>query len=69
MRVHERINNYIKNSGFKQYAIAQKAGYGRKQFSAMLTGRKKLTGEDIENICAALSVSAAEFIKPNQKVG
>ncbi|TGE35923.1 XRE family transcriptional regulator [Desulfosporosinus fructosivorans] len=72
MKVHERISSYIKACGLKQYVIAKKAGYEHKRFSAMMTGRKRITGEDIELICRALNVSANEFIKPEEietKVG
>ena len=65
MRIYERINAYVKNSGIKQYAIAQKAGYSAKQFSAMMTGRKSVSGDDVERICIALKVPADEFIKPD----
>ena len=64
MRIYERINAYVKNSGVKQYVIAQKAGYNPRQFSAMMTGRKSVSGDDVEKICAALNVAADEFIKP-----
>jgi transcriptional regulator with XRE-family HTH domain len=64
MKVHERIHAYVRKSGFKQYAIAEKAGYEQKQFSAMLTGKKRIFPEDVERICAALKVEAGEFIKP-----
>jgi transcriptional regulator with XRE-family HTH domain len=64
MQVYERINKYVKDSGVKQYVIAHKAGYTEKQFSALMTGRKKMRPEDVERICAALDVPASEFIKP-----
>jgi transcriptional regulator with XRE-family HTH domain len=70
--VHERISSYIKSSGLKQYVVAKNAGYDYKQFSAMMTGRKRITGEDVELICKTLNVSANEFIKPKEikvKVG
>lgn len=70
MKVYERINIHIKSSGMKQYAIAQKAGYTPKQFSAMMTGRRSIFGDDVERICAALGVPVDEFIKPELvKVG
>lgn len=69
MKIFERINAYVKGSGIKQYVIAQKAGYTPKQFSAMMTGRKNVSGDDVERVCAALNVPPEEFIKPEQKAG
>lgn len=64
MRVHERIRKYIKETGLKQYVIAKKAGFSDKQFSAMMTGRRKIYADDIEKICSALGVAPDTFIIP-----
>lgn len=64
LKIPRRIQGYINNLGLKQRVIAQKSGYTEKQFSAMMTGRKRISAEDIERICLALDVSPAEFIKP-----
>lgn len=70
LKIPRRIRGYINNVGLKQRVVAQKSGYSEKQFSAMMTGRKKITAVDIERICFALDVSPSEFIKPeSQKAG
>ena len=63
MEIRQRIKNCIDEKGLKQYIIARKAGFSQKQFSAMMTGRRKIYADDIEPICAALNVAADEFIK------
>jgi len=69
-QIQKRIKNYVKNTGLKQRIIAERAGYTEKQFSAMMTGRKRITAVDVEWICSALDVSPSEFIKPeSQKAG
>lgn len=47
----------IKKSGYKQSAIAKKAGYSESQFSAMLNGRKIIRDTDIAPIAKALGVT------------
>jgi Helix-turn-helix. len=70
LKIPRRIRGYINNIGLKQRVVAQRSGYTEKQFSAMMTGRKKITAVDIERICLALNVSPSEFIKPeSQKAG
>ena len=64
MRVHERIQKHIQETGLKQYVVAEKAGFTARQFSAMMTGRRKIYAEDIEKICSALKVSPDTFIIP-----
>ena len=34
------IRRIINERGLKQYVVAEKAGYSKQQFSAMLTGRR-----------------------------
>ena len=51
------VKDYISKNGFKQKAIAERAGYSQYTFSNMLNGRKLITDMDILQICKALSVS------------
>lgn len=48
---------YIKESGYKQKAIAARAGYDPGVFSNMLNGRKLISDTDIPRIAAALNVT------------
>lgn len=62
------IRRIIHERGLKQCAIAEKAGYTRQQFNAMLTGRKLITDTDISRIIIALDVDAnALFNQTGQK--
>lgn len=51
------IKSIIKNSGCKNYAIAEKCGYTDRQFSNILTGRKKITSEDVKKLCDGLEIT------------
>ncbi|AFV02841.1 MULTISPECIES: helix-turn-helix transcriptional regulator [unclassified Dehalobacter] len=62
MKVYERIQNYLRNNGLKQKHVADKAGYTEKQFSAMMTGRRKIFSEDYIQICNVLHVPVTAFI-------
>lgn len=52
----KNIKDLIEKSGFKQKAIAIRAGYNPKNFSNMLNGRKTITAKDIIPIAKALGV-------------
>lgn len=56
MKINEQIKTFIDEKGFKQGAIARKAGYSEKLFSAMMTGKRKIYAEDIVPIAKALDV-------------
>ena len=64
MEIRQRIKDCINEKGLKQYGVANKAGFSQKQFSAMMTGRRKIYAVDLSPICAALNVKVEEFIKP-----
>ena len=52
------IRRIINERGLKQCAVAEKAGYSKQQFNAMLTGRKLITDTDILKIITALDIDA-----------
>ena len=62
-RVRAHVRGYLDSKGLKQYKLAETAGYTPRQFSLMMTGKKSIGLDDLENICKALGVSATEFIK------
>lgn len=61
------IRDIINERGFKQKAIATRAGFSIQQFSAMLNGLKILRAYDLFNISAALGVSIEEIYKAGEK--
>lgn len=52
------IRKIINERGLKQCAVAEKAGYSKQQFNAMLTGRKLITVDDVMIITNVLGVDA-----------
>lgn len=63
MRVYEKVRTYIEENGYKQVAVAQKAGISKATFSAILNGKRTLYADDLRAICLALNVSPELFIE------
>ncbi len=56
--IAQNVRDIIKEKGLKQCVIAEKAGYSKQQFNAMLTGRKRVTDIDVMKIKNVLGVDA-----------
>ena len=59
--VPDNISRIIKDRGYKQSAIAKKAGLDDHQFTAMLKGRRIIKVSDIVAISAALGVKVSDM--------
>lgn len=59
----DNVKRVIKERGFKQCAIAEKAGSSKKAFNDMMSGRKVIRDTDIVRICYALDVTPNELFK------
>lgn len=58
-----KVRSYIKENGYKQSAVAQKAGISIVTFNAMMRGRRTMYADDLRAICVALNVSPELFIE------
>ena len=56
--VTSNIRKILDERGLKQCAVAEKAGYTKQQFNAMLNGRRLVTVDDIMAITDVLGVDA-----------
>lgn len=61
--IAENIKSIIKEKGFLQKAIAERAGYSVKTFNAMLNHRKVIKDSDIIPIAKALNVEPNELFR------
>lgn len=62
--VAPNVESIITRKCLKQCAVAEKAGYTKQQFNAMLKGRKVIRDMDILKIANALEVDVnALFVK------
>jgi transcriptional regulator with XRE-family HTH domain len=55
--VSNNIKRIIKENELKHSAVAKRAGYSYRQFSALVCGRKIIKDNDIESIAKALNVT------------
>lgn len=62
MHVYEKVRAYLNENGFKQNAVAKKAGISDAAFNAILNGKRTLYADDLREICLALNVSPEKFI-------
>ena len=56
-RMTENIKSLISESGMKQKAIAERAGFTEQMMTDMLNGRKVIKAEFIPALCQALGVT------------
>lgn len=61
--VAPNIKTIIKDKCLKQSAVAEKAGYSKQQFNAMLNNRKTIKDVDVLKIATALDVDANTLFK------
>ncbi len=57
------IKKIIHDKCLKQNAVAEKAGYTKQQFNAMLNGRKIIKDVDIVRIAKVLSVDVSTLFE------
>ena len=67
--VSTTIKSIIREKGYKQNVIAEKAGFSEKQFSNIVTGRKFIAADDVLSICRALDVTPNELLGYKQEKG
>lgn len=67
--VYERINSAIEQHGLKQKAVAERIGVSEQVFSAMLSGRRKISVDEFFRICVVLgeTPSALYGFQPNDE--
>lgn len=62
VEIYKKVQAYIKESGYKQVSVAQKAGIPNSTFYAMMTGRRTIYADDLRAICIALNVKPEKFV-------
>ena len=56
MNIAQAVYAYISSRGIQQKFIAEKCGWSKQKTSAIIRGKKKMTAEELANICDALGV-------------
>ena len=57
------VKEIIASNGYKQKAIAEKAGIEPDVFSKIVNGKRRIFAEEVSGICAALGYSFESIIK------
>lgn len=57
----DRVAEIIKEKGFKQCAIAEKAGFTAREFNDILHHRKTFKADYIRSVCKALDITPNEL--------
>ncbi len=65
--VAPNVEAIITKKCLKQSAVAEKAGYSKQQFNAMLRGRRVIRDVDVMKIMLALEVDANELFRLSEK--
>jgi len=67
MEVYKKVRAYIEANGYKQIAVAKRAGISKVTFNAMMNGKRIMYADDLRAICLALNVSPEVFIEVPKK--
>lgn len=62
--VHDRVREHIRRMEVRQGWLARRMGVSEGALSLMLTGKRRMTVDELEQLCAILCVSPETFIKP-----
>lgn len=62
MKTYEKIKNYVKSTGMKNYILAEKCNMSPKIFSQIINGRRPITEKDIIKLCNGLGVTPNDLI-------
>lgn len=65
--VASNIRAIIREKGFLQKFVANRAGYSKQAFNNMLTGRRVIRADDIPRIANALGCSISELYESRSK--
>lgn len=63
------VGELIKEKGYKQKAIAEKAKITESQLSLIISGKRKCDVEEYVRICTALNVPIKTFLIEDLEVG
>lgn len=61
--VQDRISEYIREMGIKQTILCKKTGLDKSAMSAIVTGKRKLSANEFEQICKALGKQPNDFME------
>lgn len=65
--VHDRVRKHIRLMQVKQNWLARRMYISESTLSMILAGRRRMTVDELENLCAILCVPVSTFVKPEDQ--
>lgn len=56
MSIELAIRDYLVSHGITQAFVARKCGWSKQRTNAILTGKRKIRGDEIKAVCEAIGV-------------
>ena len=63
MKMYERIRNIARETGLKQYVLAERCGFSARDFSMIINGKKPLYADYLPQICKGLNITPDDLYK------
>ena len=64
--VHERVREHIRQMQVKQSWLAKRMYLSEGALSLILAGKRKMTVDELERLCAILCVPSDTFVRPEE---
>ena len=64
--VHERVREHIRQMHVKQNWLSKRMQMSEGALSLILAGKRKMTVDELERLCAILCVPPDAFVKPEE---
>lgn len=64
--VHERVREHIRQMQVKQNWLSKRMQMSEGTLSLILAGKRKMTPDELERLCAVLCVPPDAFVKPEE---
>ena len=64
--VHERVREHIRQMQVKQNWLSKRMRMSEGALSLILAGKRKMTVDELERLCAILCVPPDAFVKPDE---
>ena len=70
MKVYQKIREYLQVNGITESELSQKSGMSEKRINSILTGKGRISIDDMDHICKALETDPQSILdgKPDNRV-
>lgn len=70
MKAYQRIKNYLQANDITESELSQRTGFSEKRINSILTGKGRISIDDMDRICKALGTDPQSLLdwRPDNKV-